>query len=46
MNEFSLFHWLIVLPVVLLLFGGRKSAISEGIIAAMGHRIQFRLPAR
>ena len=24
MNEFNIFHWLVVLEIVLLLFGGRK----------------------
>ncbi len=36
MGEFSIFHWLIVLAVVLLLFGGRKipevmKGLGEGI---------------
>lgn len=36
MGEFSVFHWLIVLAIVLLLFGGRKipevmRGLGEGI---------------
>jgi len=36
MGEFSIFHWLVVLAVILLLFGGRKipevmKGIGEGI---------------
>ncbi len=36
MGEFSIFHWLVVLAVVLLLFGGRKipevmKGLGEGI---------------
>lgn len=36
MGEFSIFHWLVVLAIVLLLFGGRKipevmRGLGEGI---------------
>jgi sec-independent protein translocase protein TatA len=36
MGEFSIFHWLIVLAIVLILFGGRKipevmKGLGEGI---------------
>ena len=38
MGEFSVFHWLIVLAIVLILFGGRKipevmKGLGEGIRA-------------
>ena len=36
MGEFSIFHWLVVLAIVLILFGGRKipevmKGLGEGI---------------
>ena len=43
MGEFSIFHWLIVLAIVLIFFGGRR--IPEGLRHERAHFLRWLRPA-
>ena len=41
MGEFSIFHWLVVLAIVLILFGGRKiPEVMKGLGEAAGGKLK------